>query len=265
MNRRLTRIALAVGVSLSVATGLTDTASASYHENLIREVHDGGGSTGDYVMLQAYAGGQNLVAGKHIVTYDGAGGVLSSYAIPNIVGNGANQATILISNGGVTDADFAANPGAGNDGLHLNVVNTGGTVCFADSSITVSLDCVAYFGSNAGTMFPSVPPASPFGTPLSLGGQDLDGKSIVRTIARGCASALDTADDTNNSSADFSIGPPLARNNAAPITETVCPPGNPTSPTNPAGNVRKRKCKKKQKRSAEVAKKKKCKKKKKRK
>ena len=42
------------------------------------------------------------------------------------------------------------------------------------------------------------------------------------------------------------------------------PPGNPTSPVNPAGNIRKRKCKKKQKtsRSAEVAKKKKCKKKK---
>jgi hypothetical protein len=41
------------------------------------------------------------------------------------------------------------------------------------------------------------------------------------------------------------------------------PPGNPSSPTNPAGKTRKRKCKKKQKRSAEVAKKNKCKKKKK--
>jgi hypothetical protein len=43
------------------------------------------------------------------------------------------------------------------------------------------------------------------------------------------------------------------------------PPGNPTSPVNPAGKVRKRKCKKKAKhRSAEAAKKKKCKTKKKR-
>jgi subtilisin-like proprotein convertase family protein len=48
---------------------------------------------------------------------------------------------------------------------------------------------------------------------------------------------------------------------------TTTPPGNPTSPVNPAGNIRKRKCKKKQKqavpKSAEAAKKKKCKKKKK--
>jgi hypothetical protein len=48
-------------------------------------------------------------------------------------------------------------------------------------------------------------------------------------------------------------------------TVEFTPPGNPASPVNPAGKVRKRKCKKKAKhRSAEVAKKKKCKKKKRR-
>ena len=46
-----------------------------------------------------------------------------------------------------------------------------------------------------------------------------------------------------------------------PSTPATTPPGNPLSPINPAGNVRKRKCKKK-KRTATVAKKKKCKKKK---
>jgi subtilisin-like proprotein convertase family protein len=53
-----------------------------------------------------------------------------------------------------------------------------------------------------------------------------------------------------------------------PVTTppVTTPPGNPTSPINPAGNIRQRKCKKKQKttpKSAESAKKKKCKKKKK--
>ena len=37
--------------------------------NLIREVHEGG-VTGDYVELQAYAAGQNFVAGKYINSYD---------------------------------------------------------------------------------------------------------------------------------------------------------------------------------------------------
>ena len=48
-----------------------------------------------------------------------------------------------------------------------------------------------------------------------------------------------------------------------PVPPDITPPGNPTSPINPAGNTRKRKCKKKQKAAgAEIAKKKKCKKKK---
>ena len=47
-----------------------------------------------------------------------------------------------------------------------------------------------------------------------------------------------------------------------PGPPATAPPGNPASPVNPAGNVRKRKCKKKQKAGAEIAKKKRCKKKK---
>ncbi len=251
MNRRLTRIALAIALTLTATAGFTSSAKASYHENLIREVHDGGGGGSDYVMLQAYSPGQNLVAGKHIVTYDGGGGVLTDYTIPSNVPNGANQATILIASSAIPGADFIA--GTGPTGL--NVVNTGGTVCFTDSSITVSLDCVAYVGSNAAAMFPAVPPASPYGTPLSLAGQDLDGKSILRTIVPNCPTLLEKADDTNNSAADFSVGAPIARGNAATPTETPCPG---------SGTTTKKKCKKKKKHKtgAYSAKKKKCKKKK---
>ncbi|MGA9371347.1 MAG: hypothetical protein WBV53_05820 [Solirubrobacterales bacterium] len=267
MNRRLTRIALAAALTLTATIGFVSSAKATYHENLIREVHDGGGVNPDYVMLQAYSAGQNLVAGKHIVTYDGGGGPLTDYTIPSNVANGANQATILISSGATPGADFA-NVGSGPTGL--NVVNTGGTVCFTDSDGVTGLDCVAYVGSFAATAFPPVPPASPYGTALSLGGQDLNDKSIVRTIARACPTLLEAADDTNSSAADFSVGNPIARGNSVTPTETACPPGNPTSPTNPAGKTRKRKCKKhkkKKKHHAASAKKhkhkKKCKKKKK--
>jgi hypothetical protein len=245
-RRRLRWCVLMAAFTLPLVVGAT--AQASYHENLIREVHETG-ADGDYVVLQARSAGQNFVSGTQVVTYDGAGNTLSHVVLSN-VSNGSNQATSLVGDTGVPGAD-ATDPG-------FNVVNTGGTVCFGPGTSIISepteLDCVGYFGSSI-WMGPLVPPASPYGTPLSLGGQDLDGKSIVRTIARGCPTVLDTADDTNSSAADFAVGTPLARNNAATPTETACPP-TPTTPT------KKKKCKKKKHRSAESAKKKKCKKKK---
>jgi hypothetical protein len=224
------------------------SAQATFHENLIREVHEGNGTNGDYVELQAFAAGQNLVAGKHIVSYDAGGGStpLTDYAIPSSVGNGANQATILISNGGVPGADFSAGTGTGPG--NLNVDSTGGTVCYTDSSITVKLDCVAFDGAGGASV--TVPSGANFGAPFALPGANLDGQSLIRTTSRGCATALDTADDTN-SAADFTLGAGSPRNNSATPIETPCP-------TPPAA---KKKCKKKKHRSAESAKKKKCKKK----
>jgi hypothetical protein len=257
MSRRLGRVALATALALSGTAVVASSASASYHDNRIREVHETGGD-GDYVVLQAFSAGQNFVAGRQVVTYDGGGNAFSRVALSNVA-NGSNQATILVGDTGVAGADATDSS--------FNVINTGGTVCFSEGTTILSpptgVDCVAYAGGT--TTFPAVPPASPYGTPLSLGAANFDGKSLVRTITRGCATALDAGDDTNDSAADFSVTTSTnPRNNAAPITETACPPGNPASPTNPAGKTRKRKCKKKQKRSAAVAKKKKCKKKKRR-
>lgn len=220
MNRRLTRIALTAALAATATVGFASSAKATFHENLIREIHDGGGTTPDYVMLQAYSAGQNLVAGKHIVTYDGGGGKLTDFTIPSNVANGANQATILISSGATPGADFA-NVGTGATGL--NIVNTGGTVCYTDSDGVTGIDCVAYVGSNALTAFPPAPPASPYGTPVSLGGQDLNNKSLVRSISRGCPTLLEQSDDTNNSAADFALGTPIARGNSATPTEKACP------------------------------------------
>jgi hypothetical protein len=245
MNRRLTRITLCSALALTAAGAFASSAVASFHENLIREVHEGVASNGDYVELQARSAGQNFVAGKHIVTYDGGGGLLTNFTIPGSVSNGANQATILIANtasvSGVT-ADF-------NAGVNLNVDNTGGTVCFTDSSIAIKIDCVAF--DHPGDLNPFMLPAGAnFGSPFILPGANLDGKSLIRTISGGCATALDAADDTN-SAADFTFGNGSPRNNSATPSETPCPPSAPA----------KKKCKKKKHHSAYSAKKKKCKKK----
>ena len=234
------------GISFAVLTAITSSlvvaasAQATYHENLIREVHEGG-VTGDYVELQAYAAGQNQVGGKYINTYDGGGTLLTSTLIPANVANGANQATILIAHDASTSGADVVSSG-------LNVVNTGGTVCFSTSPVgaAAALDCVAY--TSGPTMFPT-PPPSPYGTPVSLPGGDLTGKTLVRSIARGCATTLDAADDTNNSSADFTVGTGIPRGNAVTPTETPCLPAT------------KKKCKKHKKKSGAYSAKKKCKKK----
>jgi hypothetical protein len=249
MTRRGKLTSLVVLTAFASSLVAAASAQATYHENLIREVHEGNGVTGDYVELQSFAAGQNLVAGKHIVSYDAGGGPapLTDFTIPSNVANGANQATILVASDASTPgADFLAGSGA----TGLNVDNTGGTVCFTDSSITVKLDCVAFDGTGGAGV--TVPSGGNFGAPFALPGANLNNQSLIRTISRGCATALDTADDTN-SAADFSLGTGSPRGNSVAPTETVCPPATTV----------KKKCKKKKKhRSAEVAKKKKCKKKK---
>ena len=253
MNRRLKRTVFAGLLTTGLAGVLATSAAATFHENYIREVHEGVGSVGDYVELQAYSSGQNFVNGKHIVTYDAGGGVLTDFTLNHDVSNGANQATILVANAGSVNSvtpDFVAGNGGTGAG-NLNVDNTGGSVCYTDSSITLPLDCVVF--DHAADLNPfSGPSFNPpqFGAPFILPGANLDGKSLIRTTARGCATALDTADDTN-SAADFTLGNGSPRNNSATPTETPCPPSN-----SPA----KQKCKKHKKKKADAhfAKKKKC-------
>jgi hypothetical protein len=82
----------------------------------------------------------------------------------------------------------------------------------------------------------------------------------VSRSGAGCATNSDLPDQMFSLS---DTAPPSTLPVTPPVTPpAVGPPGNPTSPVNPAGNIRKRKCKKKQKAGAEIAKKKKCKKKK---
>jgi hypothetical protein len=242
------------------ATGVfAESAPGSYHLAQIRQIHPSSGMFGgEWVELQIPADGENLVTGKVIRTFNSTDGLNSQYVIGSGPGphpgapNGQNQRTILISSlitpMGV-NADFVA-PVA-----ELQMTGQDGAVCYTEnnSPTYTPIDCVAYgnyMGSLPGVGTPAI--ATPFDSTLE------------RSITKGCATALDAADDTNNSAADFALSTRPPRNNATLPTESLCPPGNPASSTNPAGNTRKRKCKKKKKSSAEVAKKKKCKKKKRR-
>jgi hypothetical protein len=238
MRRYLSAAALALGTVALLAPG----ASATYHENLISEVHEGFGVTGDYVELQSYAAGQNFVGGHYIVNYDGANNVYSTFQFPSNVTNGANQATILV-------AHDASTPGADFISTNLQVVNTNGATCFLDTTVPLKgLDCVDWGAPMGGPALPS-----PAGTPTLPGGFG-NNTSISRNIIRGCATALDPADDTNNSIADFFLMTSSPRSNSVAPTEKPC------------ATAVKKKCKKKKakrKSGAYEAKKKKCKKKKK--
>jgi hypothetical protein len=253
MGRRarmtLTLVAATV-VALFVSAA---SASASFHLMKIRALFEGNSATTGTIELQMTADGQNLVGGHKLCVFANVGFLCSAISIPSNVANGGNQRTVLLSD------NAALSPDVPTGGL-INTLLSGtnpGALCYEN------IDCVSWgaFTNNA-----NLP--SPAGTPLS----GLSSFQVVsRTIARGCPTALDDPDDTNDSAADFSFGVGFPfRNNAGAPTETLCPaaapPGNPTSPVNPAGNIRKRKCKKAKKKSsggstgAYAAKKKKCKK-----
>ena len=211
---------IALAVALAALMLVPASASANYHLMKIIEVHEGTGNDGDYIELQMYASGQNLVSGHFIRTYDGGGGVFKEYAIPANVPNGQNQRTILIADaatvqGGVTP-DF--NTGTGN-----LLVGTGGSACFVDTLPSNGIDCVTW-GGPPSPLTPTGNP-SPVGTPAAVSGGIGEGESIVRTIQPNCATLLEAADDSNNSATDFSLGTPSPRPNSVTPTETACPAG----------------------------------------
>ena len=214
------RMAHALLVTTLAAGGLMASSSparAAFHLMMIREVSAGSGlgPEGDFVELQMYASGQNLVAGKHVRIFKD-GMMTASATFPANVANGANQATVLVS----------PDPGLSADAtLSAEIPADGGKACFVDEttppyprsvdSIDTFIDCVAW-GSQPGD--PDTGPPAP-AIPA--------GQSIERTIVRGCSTALDLPDDTNDSGADFQVATPSPRPNSMTPTETPCQPGTP--------------------------------------
>jgi hypothetical protein len=211
MTRRRTLARLLVLGSL-IAGALVATsppAAAAFHLMKIREVGLDGPAGIDFVELQMYSAGQNFVGGHKLVLYDSTGTPFE-YSIPNDVGNGANQATILFGSTGFTNPppDFTVPSTA--------MTSSGGGVCF-ESSTSQIIDCVEWGASGVAPVSADPPASAP-----------ADGQSLERTIAPGCPTLLEDADDTGASATDFVVQPmPNPEPNSATPNETPCAPGTP--------------------------------------
>ena len=202
---------LLIGLSLLIALVLAPSAQANFHVMQIREVapDPGSASSSPYIELQMWAGGQNVVGGHTLSYYDSTAADWVDFTFPDDADNGGNQRTILI---GASNSVGASGSEVTPDFVwtQLNGIADelgSGAVCFQ------TIDCVSWGGFNAVAL------PSPAGTDAPAIAQT---ESLTRSITRGCATALDGADDTNDSAADFAIGAPTPRNNSTTPTETLC-------------------------------------------
>jgi hypothetical protein len=235
----------AVGAAV-IAAG----AHGSYHLNQIRQIHPSNGMNGgEWVELQMPATGENLVAGKVIRTFNPGGVENSLYVIGAGQGphpgapNGQNQRTILISSLFIPFSGVAADFVAPVDDLQMT--GQDGAVCYTENNppTYTPIDCVSY-GNFTGTISSAGIPAV----------QTAFESTLERSITNGCATALDAADDTNNSSADFALSTNPPRNNATAPTETLCPSQATPPVTQQQQQQEKKKCKKKTKKNGSAAK-----------
>jgi cysteine-rich repeat protein len=159
-----------------------------------------------YVVLQMWSDGQNLVTG-HVVTFSDRNGIITGTAtFGGIVTNGSNQAKILISNveaqvffNVVPDLLFTGTP----------IRPEGGKICFE------IWDCVAW-GNYAW-----VPVGTPYAKPVGL----TPGQAVRRDL--GPDGILQDLDDTGDSAADFdpAVSPNPTNNagNAGVPPTSTCP------------------------------------------
>jgi|GEM_PF-472440 len=220
------RILLVAGIALLAAATLAPPACATFHLIKIREVYPGSVASPDsgYVELQMYSSGQQFVKNHAVTAYNAEGTLVGTFTFPSSLANGANQQTILVGDSGV-EAAFGVKPDLADAGFALAAA--GGAACW-DST----LDCVSWGAFAGSTPSATGSPADPLGIP--------DGKALRRTIAPGCPTLLEAADDSNDSATDFSDATPQPRNNASAIVEHTCTaptaaidtkPANPTNGT----------------------------------
>jgi hypothetical protein len=196
----------------------TTPAAATFHLMQIREVYAGSASAPEaqYVELQMWSAGQNLVEGHILRSYDAKGNVTGTSTFSHDVSGEANQSTLLLATpqaeaqfGVAADASLAAK----------SLSPAGGAVCWE------TIDCIAWGNFSGALPSPAGSPAVPGGIP--------DGMALRRSIARGCATLLDPADDNDNSAGDFAVVFPLPRPNSVAPSERPCTTGG--SGGGPAG------------------------------
>ncbi len=208
-------------------------AQASFHLIKVREVFPGtvARPDSDYVELQMYAAGQNLVHFGELEVLNSTGVVVNNFTPATNVTNSANQSTVLIA-----DSEFASQfPGltADFEDAALNLSPSGGAVCWPQTEPPFD-DCASWGNFSGKASLPTPGDSAPAAAIT-------DGMALLRSIAPGCPTLLENADDTNNSSVDFSLKSPNPRNNGATPVEHECPslpnttiatkPANPTKST----------------------------------
>jgi len=176
----------------------------------VAEVFPGtvGSPSAQYIVLQMYAAGQNLVNGQTVRVFNSAGTVIGTFTFAANVAIGTSQSRILIA---TTEAVTLF--GIPRDLAMTAVIPlTGGKVCFDNANV----DCVAW--GNYAPVDATV--GTPFSIPACYGGGLREGQSLARSLKGN--STLEAADDTDQSIDDFFFGFPDPRNNAGGIG--VVPP-----------------------------------------
>jgi hypothetical protein len=185
----------------------------------IREIYPGSLAQPDaeYVELQMWSPGQNLVGGHSLKTYSASGVLVSTTTFASDVPGGANQSTILLATP-AAESEFRVVPDAAMAPGQLSP--SGGAACWAET-----IDCVSWGSFSGSLTSPAGSPATPAGIP--------DGMALRRTISAGCATLLEPTDDRDNSAADFSPVFPGPRPNSVAPSERACGSGG--APQGPSG------------------------------
>jgi hypothetical protein len=199
------RLAIATSAAIAALLLWAPPAPATFHLMSIREVYPGSAAApaAEYVELQMWAEGQNLVAGHLLRTYDATGSVTGTNSFPADVPRGSNQSTMVLATPEAEAqfgflADTAITPSGQLD-------PGGGAVCWEQ------IDCVAWGNFSGSLPSPAGSPAAPAGIP--------DGMALRRTIAPGCATLLEPGDDRDSSATDFVPAFPAPRPNAVAPSE----------------------------------------------
>jgi hypothetical protein len=228
----MVRRSLVAVIGVLVFSALTaQPALATFHEMMIREVYPGSAAhpNSEYVELQMWAAGQNLVGGHQISFYSASGSPMATAAFTHDVTGDANQSTLVVATPEAESeigvgADAAMAPGL--------LDPAGGAVCWE------SLDCASWGSFSGSTASPTGPAASPGGIP--------DRMALRRTIEPGCPTLLESSDDHDNSAADFTAVFPSPRPNSVGPSEHACSSqaaaggGNPYPGSGPTGAAKKR-------------------------
>lgn len=204
---RARRFAVSLAAALALPALCAPGALATFHLMSIREVYTGfaGDPNAEYVELQMYSSGQNLIEGHRVSTFDAAGNLVKANPFPADVPSGVNQSTVLMATPEAEAkfglvADGALSPSG-------QLEPGGGAVCWEE------IDCVTW-----GSVSDS--PLSPSGPPFS--GTIPEGMALRRTIAPACPTLLEADDDSDASTLDFSPVFPAPRPNSVAPTERAC-------------------------------------------